>query len=355
LCAKLKCDKCNHSDEERALKGTWCTIELNEAVLNGYQVLKIYEVWHFNKTTKYDKTTNTGGLFASYVNEFLKIKEEASGMPAHVMTETEIDNYIKSFYDAEGITLDVEKIKKNKGLHAVVKALLNALWGRLGMKTNRNKIKLITEQSEWFKFCPNNQYIIHYVNYCNNNNQIQVFYNEAEQLHNPSSKNNVVIAAFVTAHARIKLHREMMKLGDRLLYTDTDSIIFISRKNIYEPPLGDNLGDFTDETEGDPIVEFVSAGPKNRAHVTLSGAKSCIVKGFTLNYIASLAVNFESMKEIVLNDNSKKISVNQMKIIRDIKNWRLYSTEAIKEYGFTYDKRILLTDLTTIPYGYLID
>ena len=57
---------------------------------------------------------------------------------------------------------------------------------------------------------------------------------------------NVSIGAFTTAHARLKLYNVMDKLGDRL-YSDTDSLIFVSKDGDWEPPLGGYLGDLTDE------------------------------------------------------------------------------------------------------------
>jgi len=42
---------CDHSPEERALLGTWCTPELNKAIEKGYQILHIHEIWNFNSPT----------------------------------------------------------------------------------------------------------------------------------------------------------------------------------------------------------------------------------------------------------------------------------------------------------------
>jgi len=44
-----------------------------KAVEKGYQILHIHEVWHFPENQRKE------GLFADYVNTWLKIKEEASG------------------------------------------------------------------------------------------------------------------------------------------------------------------------------------------------------------------------------------------------------------------------------------
>ena len=66
---------CTHTDNERMLRGTWATIEIQKAVELGYRVLKIHEVWHFQEQ---DRRT---GLFADYVNTWLKIKQESAGWP----------------------------------------------------------------------------------------------------------------------------------------------------------------------------------------------------------------------------------------------------------------------------------
>ena len=68
---------------------------------------------------------------------------------------------------------------------------------------------------------------------------------------------NVFLAAFTTSWARIKLYKEMDKLGEAVLYHDTDSIIYASNGR-NDPELGNYLGDFTDELDGDVITSFVS-------------------------------------------------------------------------------------------------
>ena len=37
-------DVCNHTPEERTLRGTWCTPEIEKAVEKGYRVIQIHEV-----------------------------------------------------------------------------------------------------------------------------------------------------------------------------------------------------------------------------------------------------------------------------------------------------------------------
>jgi hypothetical protein len=74
LCAKIaNQESCRHSDKERALTGTWVSVELIKAVELGYKIQHIIEVLHF------EQTSNT--LFAEYVNTFLKLKQQSEGFP----------------------------------------------------------------------------------------------------------------------------------------------------------------------------------------------------------------------------------------------------------------------------------
>lgn len=61
-----------------------------------------------------------------------------------------------------------------------------------------------------------------------------------------------------------RLYKSLEKLGEQVLYYDMDSVIYKCKPGQTTIPLGDYLGDMTDELEGKGyITEFVSGGPKN--------------------------------------------------------------------------------------------
>ena len=119
--------ECKHTDNERAMTGTWVTSELEVAIKEGYKIEKIYEVWHYKNKSQYDKEKKYGGIFSEYVNTFLKIKQECSGWPAWVKSEEDKDRFIDEYYKAGGVKLDKEKICHNPGLRALSKLSLNSL------------------------------------------------------------------------------------------------------------------------------------------------------------------------------------------------------------------------------------
>ena len=72
---------CQYTDEQRMFIECWTTMKIHKAVALGYRIVRIYEVYYWKETSVYDPDTGKGDLFAEYVNQFLKIKQMASGLP----------------------------------------------------------------------------------------------------------------------------------------------------------------------------------------------------------------------------------------------------------------------------------
>ena len=181
---------------------------------------------------------------------------------------------------------------------------------------------------------------------------------------------NIFLASFTTSYARMKLLDHLLPLADRCLYVDTDSLIYTCKEGESDLPLGDMLGELTDELGGggggggggsgeeerDFITTFICGGPKNYAYRTHMGKEVCKVKGFSLNYGNSKILNFESMKDVVFNINDPFTgfysTVNESKICRNKLTSELYSQKEFKQYAAVHTKRVVLPNLTTIPFGY---
>ena len=86
-------------------------------------------------------------------------------------------------------------------------------------------------------------------------------------------------------------------MEDRALYCDTDSIIYIHVEGMYNPPLSEFVGGMTDKLGGSYITEYVSNGSKNYAYRTGDGKQVVMVKGFTLNVVASQQLTFDVMRD----------------------------------------------------------
>lgn len=182
-----------------------------------------------------------------------------------------------------------------------------------------------------------------------------------------SDKTNVVIAAFTSCQARLKLHDVLEKLGDRALYYDTDSVVFVtntSKNQVVKqvkPKLGNFLGELTSELPEDTYIKkFISAGPKNYSYILdkpcpKTGKDTfCKVKGISLNYRTSKIVNCSTMEQFVRSPSDDNVvSVPEPdKIIRNLKLGTLESKDRKKDYRVVYTKRVIKEDFNTVPYGY---
>ena len=94
----------------------------------------------------------------------------------------------------------------------------------------------------------------------------------------------------------------MEKLDQKVLYCDTDAIIFILIPGEYEPQLGNYLDQFTNEIE-------------SKTH--------CTIKGFTQNHLKSLQLTYDAIKDLICEYQDKKITVNQMEFVKNKKEWNL--------------------------------
>ncbi|XP_035228516.1 uncharacterized protein LOC118200665 [Stegodyphus dumicola] len=230
-----------------------------------YRVTHIYEVYHFQASST--------SLFRSYIDLFLKIKQESSGWPSECVTEEARLKYIRQYEEREGVKLDAGKISKNPGRRQVAKLALNSFWGRWGMNVNKAQLTYVHTVPDFNKMLADSTKKIKDV-FLPTSEVIAICWESAKEFVLHDASTNIFLATFTTAWARLKLFSKMEKLDRDVLYHDTDSITYASN-GCNDPPLGNFLGEFTDELEGDVITTFVSGGPKTYAYQMATG-KTCL-------------------------------------------------------------------------------
>ena len=284
------------------------------------------------------------------------MKQEASGWPASCDTKEKKLQYVEDYFEKEGVRLVFTNVTKNPGLRALAKLMLNSFWGKFGQRLNLTKVAMIKDPKQLFDLLTNDKFEVSDILPINEE-VLEVHYKEQDEFVEASGRTNVVIAAFTTAHARLKLYSVLEQLEKRVLYFDTDSIIYVSREGEFDPPLGPFLGDLTDELDGHHITTFVSGGPKNYAYQLEDGSSSMKVRGITLNCRSTQIVNFETLKHMVRNFNplqeGESVQVYEpSKIVRDRLNKDIICKPMTKDYRVIYDKRVIRSDYVTFPYGY---
>lgn len=243
--------------------GCWGLDEMELAYKNGYKIVEIYEIIHWSKENR----TNT--YFRGYVEFFLRMKQEAEGWKKlgkiENPTEAQKIEIQQQVYKENGniALIRIDRVKKNPIKRQLAKLFLNSLWGKFAQKTKTKAHctlysfhqfhqlwydKRIQKETCLFREIGQNIYKVEYE------------MNENYVKSNP--RGNIYLAAKVTEHARCILHSQCLKIGpENVIYTDTDSVIFIRDKDA-EVLTGTGLGKWTDEYEGKKILKFYALAPK---------------------------------------------------------------------------------------------
>ena len=363
----LREEPCNHENvEDRCFTGAWVSLELEKAVELGYEILEVYVVWSYH-TTQYNKQKKAGGLFSGYIDLFLKLKQEASGYSSSCTTEEAKDRYIREYFEREGILLEKDNIVPNTALKSFAKSTLCVLWGKISERSCLKQTEIIKNREDLLTllYAPEKEVVsvlpgsddFVYANWH--------FTHEAE-ISLPFT--SVVVASFVTAQARLLLYSYLEKLGNCIIYTDTDSTLFITtgQKDEYVPPISTFLGDMDDELkkfgEGTYIKSFISSGPKSYAFRAVNETSGkvievCKMKGITLNHQNAKKVNFDGIKKMVqayfVQSASEEQNINLgFRAIRRTLTHDVITKNEQKTLMPVFKKRYNVTPNLSLPYGY---
>jgi hypothetical protein len=131
--------------------------------------------------------------------------------------------------------------------------------------------------------------------------------------------------------------------------------VYTSRPGEWKPDLGDYLGDLTDEVPDNRIIEFITGGPKNYAYKIARPDKDgnttkCKVRGISLNYKNSLTINFDTIKDMVINNRDDVKTVrDDYKILRPQETTYRTSRQRLQD---SLRQRVVMQDYSTRPYGF---
>ncbi|NBU81991.1 MAG: hypothetical protein EBS55_10130, partial [Flavobacteriaceae bacterium] len=354
------------------------TVELIDAVQQGWIIKNIDWIQHYSK--------KSSSIFKDYVSVLITEKIHASGkdVPPEIFSR-----WLSEF----GVHINQMEIHFNAGRRQIAKLMLNSLWGKLSERLHTtktfncdfNQLKNI-ELQEQAGECE----IRNILNLPNGKILIKVQNKERQELEydadfvEHSRKTCIHIGAYVTMYGRRVLWQELVKLDKRVMYHDTDSIIFQYDPQKYNIPQGKLLGEWESETGDNPIYEFVSLAPKTYAYkyLDLSKAKPytpqdqnlpqkfellnnpndnnllyvypvvevCKVKGFKLHHDAEKQINFDGLRDLYLKSKSSQ-SAKQLQFLYDPTQLSISSKWFDKVLISDYQKGVLGANNLSYPFG----
>ena len=233
----------------------------------------------------------------------------------------ECETKIQYLIDNAVYDLDIDKVKYNAGLRFIAKICLNSLWGHFGMRDNFTQKEYCFNLERITNIVFNNKYT-DISTMILDEDIVLTEYKNKEEYSKPNPSDNVYIALFTTAHARLKLYELLDILQERVMYLDTDSCIYRDDNSEackkIERMMGKKLGDLTDEIvdkhNANYIVQFISAGPKDYSMKLDTGKIVSCCKGFRLNTEAEEKITLDKKVKLVTDENETYETVNYKNI-----------------------------------------
>lgn len=280
-------------------KGIYTSIEIDYARSLGIKV----------KAGRGAVFKNGGYLFKGYINELYKMRLEAKA--------------------------------KGDGVGDILcKLMMNSTYGRFGLNTDREQV-LFDDFTTGLK--PLKELEVR------KNGKTHYYRLMTKKVSLDTSFSNVAIPSWVTAHARIFMHKLMLPIQDELFYSDTDSM-FTTRKL----KSSEGLGGLKEEYSGKeaifllPKTYVVQDKQKNFKKVAMKGFDSKKIKNFQYDdFLTALegdlrllkvnhAEKFAKFKTAARKGSFTSIQPAQMKQIRS-----QYDKRTIYKRGKKWDTRPL--------------
>lgn len=371
-CSELKQKICDHVESQRVLTSTWTTPELQLAVEYGYKIIRIIEAWHFGEKS------NT--LFSQFVCDYYATKVASEGFPDDITTWDEQIAYVEKLNSLNGLNLTVSQIKKNKALRYLHKAVLNSLFGRFIISTDKlSQCKFIRDKRSFFSLIDNKEADIKEIDIVGDD-MLMVRY--SDRYRRPPPFTNFVIGSFITSLARVHLYRTCYAPLDssQLLYSDTDSVFMIERPgypSLKTSPM--ELGGLCDDIMSTFNVDdyakiFVSAAFKSYGYQLFHNDDLQVlkIKGFTLNYCPlkseqNIMTLLMLIKMVIENPESVVVMLQPPLFHKNALTASITTKNRSKVFSFCFDRKIIAEDnefyttdgrgqfaYRTFPYGFFV-
>lgn len=262
---------------------------------DGYELKKVYRFDKYN----YRDSKWTDLVLKCYLNKM----KYSKNIPSEEEQERLVHDYEERFDFGEEVRKSFPEWQKNDAKKLVFKIGTNSIWGKnaenterddpattLDCETSLDRINLIFQNINENKCTFKSMHLV--------GNMHQIITKSMITPQNSYHGGYLPAAVCVPSYGRMQLNAELVKLGDRVLMHDTDSIMYIYDPQAYNIPEDDVLGGW--EVENDQIEEFVGMAPKTYAYKCFDGKTKVKCKGVSITNFHKEIVNFQTMKDLVV-------------------------------------------------------
>ena len=237
--------------------------------LKGYDGMFLLQHCYANHREVTDQIT-VGAKVLSFKSDRLTFKDSLCFLPFPLATFSStfgIQELVKGFFPGKFNT------QENQDCEG---PMLNSFWGKFGENLHKTTTEAVTTLPHLFALVSDTFTDIHTVRICSQDS-VEVVHSNLRENQRDNGRVNSFNAAFITCWARLKLYSYLEQLQQQVSYFDTDSVIFSWKPGQPNIPLGDFLGEMTDECMME-ITSSISPQQDQRIMDTRPKTAKCAAK-----------------------------------------------------------------------------
>lgn len=229
------------------VEGTFTSVEFKVAIANGYQVDRVFSFHQYKKSPS---------LWTECMRPMVVRKiSNSEPNPSTEIFNALLDGYEKEFGREFRDLIEESRGKwaKNPSVKLAAKIVLNTIWGKHVEAPIQSKHIIYNRTSEISQIFDlyenfNSKKFLYGGSMAFGDERHLFKFTQTENVGLDSLKKGYAPAAiFVPAYGRLQLLEQMLKLDKRVLYHDTDSIIYISKPDEYDIPHSEVFGGWGEE------------------------------------------------------------------------------------------------------------
>lgn len=356
-CCENRIKKCLHSEQERALNGTWMINEIEYALDLNYKILHVFECHLY---------TQSAFIFKDFVKKLVFCKTIACDLFENCKHEKELycQKLNQQMDFEEPLLIRPEVVKPNAAMRYFYKMAQNSFFGKFGQRNDYNKTLFCTSQGEIDSIISENSKINNA--YTIGENICCISYQPDKMKIKPSLKTQVYLSAQITSFAREEMHKQLMLLIHqkvKIVKINCDSFLFALNKTEKIPlKCSHAVGDFKNEICGQ-ILNFFAVGTKNYIIVYKNEAgKICYVNKISGLSLQSNPLNHPNYTTFISNLHKDFVSLLKVPNKRQKLDWKTLTIERLNQ-TFTISNSFPLRRILqkkddtyfTVPFGYQCD
>lgn len=352
------------------LEGFFFTEEIKLAMKHGYILKRIHRFDQYHR----------GNIWRDFIQDLVILKMSCErGVPSPE-EQTRIADAHTALGMRDKLIASFPSWSNSPAKKMGAKITVNSVWGKHGQRPDMPKDVLIHDDdlTEYARLMANVSSNLTDLHSFGSVGESRTHYKTSEVWTNRYRKHHgtyLPMAVAVPAYGRMVLYEQLAKLGDRVLYHDTDSVMYIWRPDMYNIPVSDTLGEWEvekcDSAHGG-LRSFVGIGPKSYGIQGLQPCSpscgcdirepgqryTCIkVKGLSIKHSHRNMLNFDIFKETVLKYINDHVTPDPLFLPQYTFNYKMGEGITTRYYlkRFAFQPELLkgkLHESTVYPEGY---